>query len=89
MLEPDNIDNPKKHDEQVAILYQKVFCSEQGEEVLKDLISKYCHYGTFNKDPNQMYFNEGQRAVIRDILSLVDIDIQRARELNKDILNSF
>ena len=89
MLVPDNIDRPSRDEEQVAILYQKVFSSEEGEKVLKDLISLYCHNGTFNKDPNLMYFKEGQRSVIRDILSLVDIDIDRARELNKDILNDF
>ena len=89
MLVPDNIDGSERDPERIAILYQKVFSSEDGEKVLKDLISLYCHHGTFNENPNKMYFKEGQRSVIQDILSLVDIDIERSRELNKDILNDF
>lgn len=57
------------------VQYQKVFGSVEGKSVLSDLmLNNHVLLGTFDKDPMVMAFREGQRSVIMDILSKLNID---------------
>lgn len=59
--------------------YREFFTSEQGEDILTDLM-KACHYHTpvIGQDPYETYYNEGKRSVLLQIL-------QTAKMTNKDI----
>ena len=65
--------------EQKYRAYREFFTSEQGEDILTDLM-KACHYGTtvIGQDPYQTYYNEGRRSVLLQIL-------ETAKMTNKDI----
>ena len=51
--------------------YQTTFNTKEGEQTLADLESAYFNRISFNRDPYQTAFNEGQRAVIVRIKNLL------------------
>jgi len=53
--------------------YQRVFKSEDGETILKDL-EKRCnvHNTSFSNDPHETSFREGQRQVVLFIKSIIN-----------------
>jgi hypothetical protein len=52
--------------------YREVFSGEAGERVLRDLMVNYWIYkGLLEPDPHKTAFNEGQRAVVVDILERI------------------
>jgi len=68
------MDNKSKEMDRIA-KYKVVFSSPEGKEILKDLMKRYFMVtGTYNPDPYKMYFNEGQRGVVADILEIMNID---------------
>jgi hypothetical protein len=55
--------------------YKLVFSTPEGKAVLKDLMLRYFMVsGTYNSDSNKMYFNEGARSVVADILEIINTD---------------
>ena len=54
--------------------YYATFKNKEGERVLADLESAYYDRISFNRDPYQTAFNEGQRAVIVRIKKLLKED---------------
>ena len=67
----------KKAEKQVQaiIAYKEVFSSEKGQEVLFDLCRK-CHYfqTSYNGNPNDTIYNEGERNVVNMIMTFSDQD---------------
>lgn len=62
-------------------LYQKVFDSPEGIQVLNDMISVHkVLSSTFDKDAMQMSFNEGERNVVLRILHILNLDVAKLRE---------
>jgi len=61
--------------------YIELFENETGEYILEDL-SKYCHIRntTYNDNPNRMAFNEGKRAVVLHIKSMLRMDIDKLKK---------
>lgn len=62
--------------------YKKVFESEEGKHVLKDL-EKVCLYRstTFDKDALVMAFQEGLRAVYLHISTIMNMDVEELERL--------
>ena len=54
--------------------YYATFKNKEGERVLADLEAAYYDRISFNRDPYQTAFNEGQRAVIVRIKNLLKED---------------
>jgi hypothetical protein len=68
----------KAHQKRVTLShrYKRVFATPDGSLVLRDLMrAHYVVSNTYNKDPIEMAFNEGQRNVVLRILKLVKEDI--------------
>jgi len=65
--------------------YKKVFETEEGKKVLKDL-ETICmaNTTTFNKDASVMAFQEGARAVYLHITTLMNLDIENLELFNKE-----
>lgn len=65
--------------------YNKVFSSEEGKRVLKDLM-KVCSADaiTFDKDALTMAFNEGNRAVYLHIKTIMEMDIEKLEQMNQE-----
>jgi len=62
--------------------YKETFTSEVGKKVLIDLIKSTNVMGTsFDIDPNQTAFNEGQKAVVLRILRTIETDPAQLIEL--------
>lgn len=66
-------------DRQKILSYKKVFGSEEGREVLFDLINRYHVLNSHGGDP----LKEGQRTVVLDILSRCNIDMVQFDKLLK------
>lgn len=67
--------------------YKNTFSGPDGEAVLKDLL-RFCHYDkpTFVVgDPYQTAHNEGMRRVALRLLSILNMDDNKVRELQGDI----
>lgn len=73
--------------------YQRLFATEDGLAVLKDL-GKHCHLtqSTFNGNNLESAFNEGQRAVLLRIFSVIKMqpeklieDMLKLEEANNEI----
>lgn len=65
-------------------LYREVFNSEKGQKILIDLAKSVNLQGTsFDPDPSQMSFNEGQKSVLLRILRTIETDPARLIELIK------
>ena len=62
--------------------YKKVFESEEGKRVLKDL-EKVCMYRstTFDKDALIMAFQEGLRAVYLHITTVMSMDLEELERI--------
>lgn len=58
-------------------LYNNVFGTEQGKEVLADL-RKFCYATatTFSNDTNEMIRREGRREVFMQIVNLMKVDYE-------------
>lgn len=70
--------------------YKKVFGTPEGDLVLKDLMTKYgVITGTYDESPNAMYFKEGQRSVVFDILANINLDYKDFKEKYEEINNPF
>jgi len=65
--------------------YQRLFETEDGKIVLKDLM-KCCHFDlpSFDSDPYQTAFNEGERHLLLRIIQTINADPERLLELMKD-----
>lgn len=62
-------------------LYQKVFDTPEGIQVLNDMVSVHkVLSSSFDKDPMQMAFNEGERNVVLRILHILNLDVAKLRE---------
>lgn len=66
-------------------MYQDVFGSEQGKIVLSDLCKRFHMMSASNPELSDglMRFREGERNAILFILSQVDFDIEKLRNLRK------
>lgn len=65
--------------------YDSAFKSPSGAEVLKDLI--HAHYvlqPTFHQDPNVAAFQEGQRAVVMRILSILNTTPEEIEKIARE-----
>ena len=73
-------------EDRLVKLYMRVFETEDGIKVLKNLM-KDCNVmnGTYNGDPHIMYYNEGRRSVVFDILKVLHINLARFKELNEEL----
>ena len=80
----DNIDKIKANRSN----YKKVFESEEGLKVLKDL-EKVCLYRstTFDKDSHVMAFQEGLRAVYLHITTIMNMDIEELERIANTMQN--
>ena len=83
------IKDQEQKSEDAVIKFKKVFGTPEGEEVLKLLFQQFMAPGTFCENPNQMYFKEGQRDVVRLIMNNVDIDLEKQRKLFNEYTNDF
>jgi hypothetical protein len=74
----DNINKLKERRED----YRKVFDTEEGKRVLKDL-EKVCMYRstTFDKESLTMAFQEGLRAVYLHITTVMTMDIEELERI--------
>lgn len=71
-------------DEQKSILYKEVFLSVKGKEVLQSMAEDSGYLsGTFSKDTNECYFRLGKQSVIREILDIIDADLDDIRAMRK------
>lgn len=62
--------------------YKRVFASPEGEEILRDMMLRYYMVsGTYFHEPHHMYFREGARSVISDILEIMEVDPHKYREM--------
>jgi len=58
-------------------LYQRVFDSEDGRAVLKDLLKRcYVNHTTIDDNPYKTYFNEGRRSIYMHIKNLLEKDLK-------------
>lgn len=65
-------------------IYQNVFESPDGKNVLEDLARHaFGSKTTFNENSNRMAYNEGQRSIILHIQNMMRIDIEKTREMLK------
>lgn len=55
--------------------YRELFNSDSGKEILHDL-AKSCHVyaSTFDQNPQEMAYREGERSVVLRILRTINID---------------
>ena len=67
------------------LLYKRLFETEDGEAVMKDLKNN-CYYDTttFSTDPGQLAYREGMRCVLLHINTMVNLDT----EVMKNVINS-
>ena len=68
--------------EKVIKNLKEIFSGPQGDEALQFLMARF-HVinGTYSDNPNQMYFREGQRAVVLEIIEMVGIDLNKYNDL--------
>lgn len=75
------MDADRKELEELIIRVKTVFSSPEGETLLGQMGKEFhADDGTFNEDPNKMYFMEGQRAVVWWIRNLKSIDLDLLRQ---------
>lgn len=83
-------DAAQKYQEKTIIAYKKVFESPEGQLVLHDLMRKHGVVGgTFQENANLMYFKEGERAVVFQIMQVIGVDIQEFRDSYEEIVDPF
>lgn len=63
---------------QLRAAYKFVFESDDGQRVMEDLRRRcHAHTSTFSTNPNETYFNEGQRQVVLFIEDMLAADDTR------------
>lgn len=68
-----------------ARAYQKVFNSEEGKIILKDLMKRcYLKDTTYDGDQNAMMFREGTRSVVLHIFTQLKTDISILEKLMRE-----
>jgi hypothetical protein len=68
------------------LAYREFFTSEQGEEILTDLMrAAHFHTITIGKDPYETYFNEGRRSLLLQIFQTAKLDNKQIDNLTKKI----
>lgn len=69
--------------------YKKVFSSDDGKIVLKDLISKGGILKTsfVDRDPQGTAFNEGSRNLVLHILTILQTDASEIERIHKENLD--
>lgn len=76
-----------------ARAYQKVFNSDEGKTILKDLMKRcYLKDTTYDGDTNGMIFREGTRSVVLHIMQQLKTDISVLEKLMRerdDVTESF
>lgn len=77
---------------EISALFKRVFCTPEGEQVLKILaIENHILDGTYSDEPHKMYFREGQRLVVKDILRRIEVDellaLKRIRKMIDEQIN--
>ena len=67
---------------ETILAYKRVFGSPDGKLVLNDLM-RSCHVmnSTFDRDANEMLFNEGARSVVLRILKTIETDMDNVKEM--------
>jgi len=60
----------------IAIAYKRVFDSEEGKKVLKDLMRSCFMLDTTYTNKEDLIFNEGARSVVLRILKTTETDIE-------------
>lgn len=61
--------------------FKKVFSGPDGEKVLDDLIQEYGVMSTsYSENPHKMYFREGQKSVILNLLEILEVDPHQYRK---------
>ena len=62
-------------------LYQRVFNTDDGQKVLKDLEKRcFINHTTYNDSHGQMSFNEGRRSLYVHIKNLLEKDLTKILE---------
>lgn len=71
-------------------LYKGLFKSPKGKEVLHDLLARnFVLQSTYSsKDPQQVIYNEGKRAVVLEILAMLEMDISMFDKLQQEALDA-
>jgi len=72
----------EEHMRDMVIKYGKVFSGPDGESVLLDMM-RNCHLidGTYSEETHKMYFKEGRRSVVYDIMKMMNVDLTQLRKL--------
>ena len=74
---------------QLQLDYKTIFESEAGQRVYKALIQKcYGKKTTFDVNERQHAFNEGVRAVLLDIDTMLSLDIEAMEKTQKENENN-
>lgn len=92
MDSPNIVDDQSQKGDELTIAYQKVFSGPEGEKVLNHLMYTYgVFFGTADTEgnPHVMYYNEGRRSVVVDILERVDCDLDKIRKSREESLSEF
>lgn len=83
-LDRKNKEHEQEMNKQIARnqqLYIRVFNSEDGKEVLKDLANRsFDNITTYDPDPVKMGINEGRRSLYKYITNIVNKDIKEILE---------
>jgi hypothetical protein len=68
------------------VCYKRLFDSDDGQKVLKDLM-RSCHMTstTFDSDPQQQAFNEGARSVVLRIMNTINLSEHKLSEFMKQM----
>lgn len=77
---------PRQKEKNIVIYaYQRLFKTEDGQIVLKDLM-RSCHFDqpSFDPDPYRTAFNEGERHLLLRILKTINSDPEQLLQLIKD-----
>ena len=66
--------------------YREFFTSEQGEEILSDLM-RSAHYldTTIGGTPYETYFNEGRRSILLQIIQTAKLDNKQIERITEKI----
>jgi len=77
--------NREKKISDTIIAYRKLFDCEEGTRVLHDLIrSCWVLTSTFDPNPNEMIYREGERAVVLRILRTLNTDPERILKMMEE-----
>lgn len=80
-----NLFDRQKKKNVIIYAYKRLFDSEDGKIVLKDL-ARSCRLdqSSFSSDPYETAFNEGERHVVLRILKTIEADPEKLLQLIKD-----